>query len=86
MILYVFSLYIPQYMVQAIDISCEGGFLMKKNVEKRTSTTNTPDGTDQTEMVRHNFFGNPEDGVVTDPKPMPIEAIFKESKYRKEKS
>lgn len=64
----------------------EGEIFVKKNIEKRTSVTNTPDGTDQTEMVRHDFFGNPEDGVVTDPKPMPIEATFKESKYRKEKS
>lgn len=57
---------------------------MKKNVEKRTSITNTPDGTDQTEMVRHDFFGNPEDGVVTNSKPMPTEATFKNSIYNKD--
>lgn len=56
---------------------------MKSNVEKRTTITNTPAGTDQTEMVRHDFFGNPEDGVVTNSKPMAIEATFKNSKFNK---
>ena len=59
--------------------------MMKKNVEKRTSITNTPDGTDQTELVRHDFFGDPKDGVVTNPKPMPTEATFKDSIYNEKK-
>lgn len=54
---------------------------MKSNVEKRTSITNTPDGTDQTELVRHDFFGDAKDGVVTNPKPMPTETTFKNSIY-----
>lgn len=54
---------------------------MKRNVAKRTTITDTPAGTDQTEMVRHDFFGNPEDGVVTNSKPMPTEFTFKNSKY-----
>lgn len=58
---------------------------MKSNVEKRTTITNTPAGTDQTELVRHDFFGNPEDGVVTNSKPMPTEATFKNSIYNKKK-
>ena len=56
-------------------------FQMKSNVEKRTTITNTPAGTDQTELVRPDFFGDPEDGVVTNPKPMPTEFSFKNSKY-----
>ena len=65
-------------------ILSKGGFNIKKNVEKRTSITNTPDGTDQTELVRHDFFGNPENGVVTNSKPMPTEATFKNSIYNKD--
>ncbi len=56
---------------------------MKSNVGKRTTITDTPAGTDQTEMVRHDFYGDPEDGVVTNSKPMPTEATFKNSKYNK---
>ena len=58
---------------------------MKSNVEKRTTITNTPAGTDQTELVRHDFFGNPKDGVITNSKPMPTEATFKNSIYNKKK-
>lgn len=54
---------------------------MKSNVGKRTTITNTPAGTDQTEMVRQDFYGNPDDGVVVNPKPIPLEATFKDSKY-----
>ena len=56
---------------------------MKKNVGKRTTITNTPAGTDQTEMVRQDFYGDPSDGVVTNPKPLPTEATFKNSIYNK---
>ena len=56
---------------------------MKKNVAKQKNVTNTPAGTDQTEMVRHDFFGDLEDGVVTNSKPMPTEYGFKNSIYNK---
>ncbi len=56
---------------------------MKSNVGKRTTITDTPAGTDQTELIRQDFYGNPEDGVVTNSKPMPTEASFKNSIYNK---
>ena len=56
---------------------------MKKNVAKRTTITNTPAGTDQTEMIRQDFYGDPDDGVVTNSKPMPTEATFRDSIYNK---
>lgn len=56
---------------------------MKSNVEKRTTITDTPAGTDQTEMIRQDFYGNPDDGVVTDSKPMPTEVNFKNSIHNK---
>lgn len=71
------------YIAQTSFIILKEVSLMKKNVEKRTSVTDTPDGTDQTELVRNNFFGNPEDGVVTDSKPIPMESTLKNSKFHK---
>lgn len=56
---------------------------MKSNVGKRTTITDTPAGTDQTELIRQDFYGNPEDGVITNSKPMPTEASFKNSIYNK---